>query len=1346
MAVQQECMRALGELGLVDPVLYTSHTLGRTSTAALTTADANLSHPLTEYKLAVLQRLCMHMLGLDAAVSQCALSTVKAIMELSEGRDLRAQLQDGAMQQLLQPFTQTDDISSDASARQRPSSTAAAPEYLAAFSAELWSTHGKPYTQWVCALAATLLHECFPRSSPVSVSNQRSAHHGSQVLGTDVVLALCGDMCAACADFAAFLLPAIVFDMARTQGGSARGGGASAAVEVISTCIREHLICDKDANSQAVRLGIEVINFLRERQVHAYTSSVRARSTAKPSHRRGSSSTNAAAPSDGKRGLPYGHGLLLDDMQIAQAALRCGASSSALLYIEFGQEDHRGMATTSRKTATSRATGSVGGAHDDRRVEGLLLQVYADLMDTDSLQGVARGDTLGLESQVADVARAMAQGEDCNWHSLLPTLDLLLQGSLRPHGHTHSSTAAAGTGTCALQSSVATSLRNMGLEHVLGRYLLGTQAAAGGAAAVAVQQQHQLPPRMRELQHESAWRLHHWDSTLLRSSGGGSDQVSAAEVTCAGLVDAGAGGTTSHFNECVRHALQSLSAGHRESGAFEGALWRLRGDVLRGLLEGLQYEGANRVAPCMVQLQCALELEEAHNMFASAAATGGGVPGTIMSSSQLKPARLVQHWNKRLPHPEENFSLSEPILALREVLLRVTCAHDTGASSDSSGEGSALHLLQDHLRATSMAACKAGSQAAAAAAAHKSLELCRAMTGVAGGAQQHLLSQLSNAHVLWTSGASDRAIATAKAVLSCLPDGDGGSGQERRLLAEALLTVGDWVGASRGESSREVLDRYLRRAVTLSKDNPEQLSTAHRKLADYVSVLYEKFRRRMESAEWKAGTRVAECRKAELATWQAAMKKRGMEIKKRGEDPHKDKGVREMMNSTITIQKEMDMDQQERQAIKQAMESFLLEAVANYEETLACSTDQDLDAVFHLVSLWLSNHANEAVNKSILEFAAGRAPSYKFLPLTYQITSRIGFGTPLFRQALHAVVTKVAMDHPHHTLLQLFALARPRTERSIIAGSGGAGGKKTAAVRTSAVQATPLSHKTLAAQTILTELRSKGGSAVPDLIAVLERVTEAYVHLSMLNVKAFHERAEPIPYAAVHSRGLPSLEKCLQPLDGQPLPVLPAVLTAPPPVDPTGKYEHVVRATGFGTTFQVTASGLHRPKIVRCLGSNGVWYRQLVKGEDDIRQDAVMMQVFGAVNGFIRDNAATSKRRLHIRTYHIVPLSPNSGLLEWVEDTMPFGAYLQEKNTDKNAPPIGAHARYYPSDLRDVECRRLLHSAESFEEKRKAFARMTERFHPAFRFFFLESFTDPFTWYHRRLDYTRLVHFTYATA
>ena len=54
---------------------------------------------------------------------------------------------------------------------------------------------------------------------------------------------------------------------------------------------------------------------------------------------------------------------------------------------------------------------------------------------------------------------------------------------------------------------------------------------------------------------------------------------------------------------------------------------------------------------------------------------------------------------------------------------------------------------------------------------------------------------------------------------------------------------------------------------------------------------------------------------------------------------------------------------------------------------------------------------------------------------------------------------------------------------------------------------------------------------------------------------------------------------------------------------------------------------------------------QLVKGKDDLRQDAVMEQVFGLLNQLLSQNPQTVKRKLTVKTYKVVPLSQRSGVL-----------------------------------------------------------------------------------------------------
>lgn len=166
------------------------------------------------------------------------------------------------------------------------------------------------------------------------------------------------------------------------------------------------------------------------------------------------------------------------------------------------------------------------------------------------------------------------------------------------------------------------------------------------------------------------------------------------------------------------------------------------------------------------------------------------------------------------------------------------------------------------------------------------------------------------------------------------------------------------------------------------------------------------------------------------------------------------------------------------------------------------------------------------------------------------------------------------------------------------------------------------------------------------------------------------------------------------------------------------------------------AGGINLPKIVECHGNDGVRYRQLVKGRDDMRQDAVMQQVFQMVNTLLASNPATRTRNLTVRTYTVVPITPKSGLLEWVKDTRPLGDWLIGPHKD---PARGAHMRYRPSDLTPRDARTELHKAASQagHRLREVYDQVTRRLKPVMSNFFLEHYGDSVEWFERRLAYTR---------
>jgi ataxia telangiectasia mutated family protein len=133
-------------------------------------------------------------------------------------------------------------------------------------------------------------------------------------------------------------------------------------------------------------------------------------------------------------------------------------------------------------------------------------------------------------------------------------------------------------------------------------------------------------------------------------------------------------------------------------------------------------------------------------------------------------------------------------------------------------------------------------------------------------------------------------------------------------------------------------------------------------------------------------------------------------------------------------------------------------------------------------------------------------------------------------------------------------------------------------------------------------------------------------------------------------------------------------------------------------------------------------------GADDLRQDAIMEQVFDQVSELLKTNRSTRQRNLSIRTYRVLPLTSTAGVIEFVQNTMPLHDYL-----------MPAHERYYPKDLKGSQCRRDISEVQkhSIEIRVKKYRSVTDRFHPVMRYFFTEKFNDPDVWFVKRLAYTR---------
>jgi len=119
------------------------------------------------------------------------------------------------------------------------------------------------------------------------------------------------------------------------------------------------------------------------------------------------------------------------------------------------------------------------------------------------------------------------------------------------------------------------------------------------------------------------------------------------------------------------------------------------------------------------------------------------------------------------------------------------------------------------------------------------------------------------------------------------------------------------------------------------------------------------------------------------------------------------------------------------------------------------------------------------------------------------------------------------------------------------------------------------------------------------------------------------------------------------------------------------------------------------------------------------------------MNAWLREDNESRRRDLSIRSYRVIPLTPDRGVMEFVDKTKPLLSVLVSQ---QSVGEKGLHEKYYPGDYTHSECRRRLKEAD---DTYNVFQDIMDRFHPVFRYFFLENFPEPAQWYHRRLHYTQ---------
>ncbi|KAF7308746.1 Serine/threonine-protein kinase Tel1 [Mycena kentingensis (nom. inval.)] len=522
-----------------------------------------------------------------------------------------------------------------------------------------------------------------------------------------------------------------------------------------------------------------------------------------------------------------------------------------------------------------------------------------------------------------------------------------------------------------------------------------------------------------------------------------------------------------------------------------------------------------------------------------------------------------------------------------------------------------------------------------------------------------------------------------------------------------LGRLGTWMAEACLESPAEISAQYFNPAAALlNAIDSKHLSAPHaavyRQYATFAEHQYKIVKSSKDVVRWKV---------------YVERKKRELQHRQTQGESRESKRIQD-------VTKRIEWDEASYKKHLQARDNFLDQAIKMQSRALAASEDHDVDGAIRLCSLWFENFNEARVEfQALVSRALARTPSWKLVFLAHQLSARIsrsGNETPKNQKNLQDVVLRMCMEHPFHSIYQVFSLLpieeqQPSTRRT----SG----------RQSLPSTPQATCRAAAASNIFHRLR--GIPACTKRLKDIETVATACMQWAKHAIKG--TSLDPGNSRAGHSksRNIPS-EMVIRKVRNVEVPVM----TCTTPLDKTLQYKDCVFIDKFDTNFE-TAGGINLPKITRCIGRDGNQYKQLFKGEgnDDLRQDAVMEQVFSLCNFVLGSDRETSRRSLNVRGYNIVPLGAQSGILEFVTNTTPLNTWISP-----------AHTRYHPTDMDAGKAYMQLktfhdeHRHNPVPEKYLAnFRAVKARFRPVMRHFFTEKHKTPMAWFTMRLAYTRSV-------
>jgi serine/threonine-protein kinase ATR len=345
----------------------------------------------------------------------------------------------------------------------------------------------------------------------------------------------------------------------------------------------------------------------------------------------------------------------------------------------------------------------------------------------------------------------------------------------------------------------------------------------------------------------------------------------------------------------------------------------------------------------------------------------------------------------------------------------------------------------------------------------------------------------------------------------------------------------------------------------------------------------------------------------------------------------------------------------------------------------------------------------DEVNAQMKKYAADRLHASLLYTILPQVVARICNPNPVVYSILTIMVVKVVKAYPQQALWTLLAVVQSQSKDR-------------------ASRGITLIQKILEVQKKAS--KESGAAELKALITTGQRFSLELLRISDFTIEGKVSRVSLTRDLGFNHKIAPS--RLVVPVQSF------LTATLPTTFDSTGLKsvrvfsKEAVTITAFMDEAMVLAS-LQKPRKLTIRGSDGIMYGVLAKPKDDMRKDQRLMEFNTMINRFLKRDVEASKRRLYIKTYAVVPLNEECGLIEWVDNLKTFRDILLNLYKERRIMP-----NY--NDIRiklEQSCANPPETTHIFKDH------VLSTFPPVFHDWFVDTFPDPSNWFNARLRYTR---------